>query len=93
MGTNEYVVVFVAVVYFLGGYILGRCYNRRPRSRIEIDPDPLAVPEGEELAEVIPLRVARPAGPSEAVESLSALSWVVDHSRMAYRGMGRGRQR
>jgi hypothetical protein len=90
MGINEYVVLFVAVVYFLGGYVLGRFHNRGPRWTITVDPDPLRVPE-EGIAEVIPLRPLAARQPRERVDKFAALGWVADHSRTGYRGIRRPR--
>lgn len=53
MGPNEYIVLFVAVVYFLGGYVLGRFHAREPRPRHGVEPDPLRLSE-EVSADVIP---------------------------------------
>jgi hypothetical protein len=75
MGTSEYVVLFVAVVYFLGGYALGRVHDRGPKWVSGVDPDPIPTREEEGLAEVIPLRRMRPAA-SRNRESAAARSGV-----------------
>jgi hypothetical protein len=54
VGANDYVVLFVAVVYFLGGYVLGRFHGRDPRPTHVVDPDPLRIDRGEGFADVIP---------------------------------------
>jgi hypothetical protein len=54
MGPNEYIVLFVAIVYFLGGYVLGRFHARDPRPGHEVEPDPLRLSEDRGPAEVIP---------------------------------------
>ena len=89
MGTSEYVVLFVAVVYFLGGYVLGRFHNPRPRSRYTVEPDPIPEPVDDHVADVIPLRpmAAKPA--HDRVDKFAALEWIADHSRTTYRGLGR----
>jgi hypothetical protein len=94
MGTSEYVVLFVAIVYFLGGYVLGRCHSRHPTWRTDVDPDPIREGIEGELAEVIPLRPLRAAeGRARAARAdrLSALAWVSDPSRTTYRGLDRRR--
>jgi hypothetical protein len=91
MGTNEYVVLFVAVVYFLGGYVLGRFHNRRPRWTHTVEPDPIPEPVDEDIADVIPLRPMAVKPPRDKVDKFAALGWIADHSRTSYRGLGRRR--
>jgi hypothetical protein len=64
MGPNEYIVLFVAVVYFLGGYILGRFHARDPRPRHGVEPDPLRLSDEGASAEVIPFP-SHPASSSQ----------------------------
>ena len=54
VGANEYVVLFVAVVYFLGGYVLGRYRGRGSGPTHVVDPDPRRIDRGDGFANVIP---------------------------------------
>jgi hypothetical protein len=97
MGITEYIVLFVAIVYFAGGYILGRCHSRKTTWVTEVDPDPIRIERSDEhVADVIPLRAR--ASTKQAREELvangpplGALGWVADHSRNGYRGLSRRR--
>jgi hypothetical protein len=89
MTVNEYVVLFVAIVYFLGGYVLGRFHHRPTRWITSVDPDPIRTGDAEGLAEVIPLRPARRDKVPPRRETLAALACVADNSRTTYRGLGR----
>jgi hypothetical protein len=66
MGPNEYVVLFVAVVYFLGGYVLGRFHAGDARPRHGVEPDPLRLPESPDSAEIIPFPGHPAASSAEA---------------------------
>ena len=58
MTNLEWVVFFVAAVFFVGGLGLGWCFWARIDYRTEFEPDPLRRPDEELPDNVIPLRRA-----------------------------------
>ena len=59
MSFMDYVVPFVGLAYFVGGYVVGRCHTRRMEWGISVDPDPIALHDEEEAATVLTLDDAR----------------------------------
>jgi hypothetical protein len=55
----DYVVPFVGLAYFVGGYVVGRCHTRRMAWGTSVDPDPIALRDEEEPAKVVSLVDAR----------------------------------
>jgi hypothetical protein len=83
MGANEYIVLFVAVVYFLGGYVLGRFQARDARPRNAVDPDPLRHSGEAGSAEVIPFPRVHPAAPgaeTRRARTPSSHAWILDNT-------------
>jgi hypothetical protein len=55
----DYVVPFVGVAYFVGGYVVGRCHTRRVEWGTSVDPDPIELRDEQEPANVVSLVEAR----------------------------------
>jgi hypothetical protein len=55
----DYVVPFVGVAYFVGGYVVGRCHTRRAEWGTSVDPDPIELRDEQEPANVVSLVEAR----------------------------------
>jgi hypothetical protein len=51
----DYVVPFVGLAYFVGGYVVGRCHTRRIAWGVHVDPDPIQLTDGSDAAEVVSL--------------------------------------
>jgi hypothetical protein len=55
----DYVVPFVGLAYFVGGYVVGRCHTRRIEWRTHVDPDPIGLTDEDGPAEVVSLAELR----------------------------------
>jgi hypothetical protein len=55
MSFADYVVPFVGLAYFVGGYVVGKCHTRRITWGIHVDPDPIELTDSPGPAEVVSL--------------------------------------
>jgi hypothetical protein len=55
MSFIDYVVPFVGLAYFVGGYVVGRCHTRRVEWGTSVDPDPVRLGDEDQTAEVVSL--------------------------------------
>lgn len=51
----DYVVPFVGLAYFVGGYVVGRCHTQRIEWRTYVEPDPIGLADEDSAGEVVSL--------------------------------------